>query len=161
MTFYATVTVVSPGAGSPSGTVTFKDGPNTLGTVTLSLGKAQWTTSALGVNSHTITATYSGNGNFLTSTGTTTHPVYKASTKLTAYPRSGGQLRAGLQRLHDLTPLAGRSIVFKIGTSVICTATTNSSDMATCSTSILGSGTYTATFAGDSSYYSSSASSTY
>src|SRR5439155_1180773 len=40
VTFTATVSVVPPGSGTPSGTVTFKDGTNTLGTGTLSSGQA-------------------------------------------------------------------------------------------------------------------------
>jgi len=58
VTFTATVT--SPG-GVPTGTVTFTEGGITLATVPLdSTGKASFTTSSLGVGTHTITATYSG-----------------------------------------------------------------------------------------------------
>ena len=66
--FTATITVVSPGAGTPTGTVTFWDGTNSLGSVTLdSSGKAPpFSTSALSVGTHSITASYSGDTNFKT-----------------------------------------------------------------------------------------------
>ncbi|MGZ8848021.1 MAG: Calx-beta domain-containing protein, partial [Pyrinomonadaceae bacterium] len=67
-TFTATV---SSGAGTPTGTVQFKDNGNNLGApVALAGGVAQFTTSALTVGTHTITADYSGDVNFLVSTGT-------------------------------------------------------------------------------------------
>jgi hypothetical protein len=64
--FTATVT----GAGA-TGTVTFKDGATTLGTGSLSGGTpntATYSTSALGVGWHSITAAYDGNTNFTVST---------------------------------------------------------------------------------------------
>ncbi|MCX6033192.1 MAG: Ig-like domain repeat protein [Chloroflexi bacterium] len=64
VTFTAAVTVLAPGAGDPSGTVTFKDGATVLGTATLSGGVATFATSSLAVGSHTITAEYTGDGSF-------------------------------------------------------------------------------------------------
>jgi len=59
------VTAKSPGAGTPTGTVTFKDGSSTLGTGTLdSSGQAMFTTSTLTVGSHSITASYGGDTTF-------------------------------------------------------------------------------------------------
>ena len=54
--------------GTPTGTVTFKDGTTTLGTGTLSSGTATYTTSALTLNSHSITAVYEGDTNYTVST---------------------------------------------------------------------------------------------
>lgn len=55
--------------------VTFKDGTTTLGSGTLRTSNgtttASFTASGLGVGQHTITATYSGDGNFLAGTGAT------------------------------------------------------------------------------------------
>jgi hypothetical protein len=74
VTFTATVSVNSPGAGTPSSTVTFKDGATTLGTGTLNgvsgNDQATFTTSALTVGSHVITAVYGGDPNDNGSTGT-------------------------------------------------------------------------------------------
>jgi hypothetical protein len=68
VTFTATVT---PAFGStPTGTVTFHDGTTVLGkgVVNASTHQAVFTTSVLGVGSHSITAGYGGDANFLSST---------------------------------------------------------------------------------------------
>jgi hypothetical protein len=67
VTFTATVTAVSPGAGSPTGTVTFSEGAATLGTGTISSGKATLNISTLSAGSHTIIASYGGDPNFVAS----------------------------------------------------------------------------------------------
>ena len=60
-----TATVKPSGA---TGTVTFLDGSTTLGTGTVASGTASYTTTALAGGSHSITAVYGGDGNFLGST---------------------------------------------------------------------------------------------
>ncbi len=65
VTFTATVT---SGGGTPTGTVTFYDGAVVLGTGTLSGGVATFTTSALTLGSHSITAVYGGSTSFTGST---------------------------------------------------------------------------------------------
>ena len=68
MSFTATVGLVAPGAGTPTGTVAFLDGGTHLGVVALGPGgQAVLTTSALTAGVHTITAVYSGDGNFSSS----------------------------------------------------------------------------------------------
>jgi uncharacterized repeat protein (TIGR01451 family) len=71
VTFTATVT--SP-SGTPTGTVQFKDNGVNLGSpIPLNgSGVAQLTTSSLTGGLHPITADYSGDGNFITSSGTLT-----------------------------------------------------------------------------------------
>lgn len=68
ITFTATVSPVMAVAPTPSGTVTFFDGGMSIGTGTLmSTGsgvQATLTLSTLTAGSHTITATYGGDGNF-------------------------------------------------------------------------------------------------
>ena len=54
----APVAPVTSSAGTPTGTVTFKDGAAALGTATLAAGVATLTTSSLTLGSHTITASY-------------------------------------------------------------------------------------------------------
>ena len=62
VTFTATV---SGGSITPTGTVTFSDGSTSIGTATLSSGTATLTTSPLTTAAtHTITASYNGDGNF-------------------------------------------------------------------------------------------------
>src|SRR5438132_950770 len=72
VTFTATVSVTAPGSGTPAGTVNFQVGGTTItgcGTAALN-GSAQATcaTTSLAVGNDTITAIYSGNANFNTST---------------------------------------------------------------------------------------------
>jgi hypothetical protein len=80
VTFTATVTGPA-GTGTPSGTVTFKDGANAIactnaGGQTLNAsGIATCQTAALTAGTHTITAAYSGDAVFLTSTGTLNQTV--------------------------------------------------------------------------------------
>ena len=70
VTFTATVAATAPGTG-PTGTVNFLEGGNTLASgVTLDgSDQATFATSSLAVGSHTITASYSGDTNFLASAG--------------------------------------------------------------------------------------------
>ncbi|MGD0135503.1 MAG: Ig-like domain repeat protein, partial [Bryobacteraceae bacterium] len=62
-TLTAAVTVIAPGAGTPTGTVQFLNGNSVLGTVTLSGGTAALTL-AVTPSSFTFTAAYSGDSNF-------------------------------------------------------------------------------------------------
>lgn len=54
---------------SPSGTVTIKDGATTLATLPVVDGAASFTTSTLAVGTHSLSATYSGDANFVQSSG--------------------------------------------------------------------------------------------
>jgi hypothetical protein len=84
VTFTATVTS-SIGGSVNSGTVSFKDGSTTLASPTVNgSGVATFSTSALSVATHSITATYNGSGNFTTSTSNTVSQVVNpASTSTT------------------------------------------------------------------------------
>jgi len=68
VTFTATVGAVPPGAGTPTGTVTFSEGGVVIGTGILhvvdGVDRAVFTTAALGVGGHTITAAYGGDGSY-------------------------------------------------------------------------------------------------
>jgi hypothetical protein len=80
---------VGAGSGVATGSVTFTDTINgvttTLGTVTLAAGQAVYTTSALIVGVHTITATYGSNS----TTATVVQTVYEGTaTVLSAVPAS-------------------------------------------------------------------------
>jgi len=59
------VAAVAPGAGTPTGTVTFQDGNVVLGTVAVGTGHtATFTTSFAVAGAHVITAVYNGDSNF-------------------------------------------------------------------------------------------------
>ncbi len=65
VTLTATIGVVAPGAGTPSGTVAFQEGSIVLDTETLGdSGTVNFTTSALAVGANSITAVYSGDFEF-------------------------------------------------------------------------------------------------
>lgn len=72
VTFTATVTVVLPGSGTPTGEVAFVDGATVLGTAGLDgSGKAGLSTSSLAAGTHQIVAEYAGDPDFNSSTSTT------------------------------------------------------------------------------------------
>jgi hypothetical protein len=73
VTFTATVSPQS--SGMPTGTVIFQDGTNTLKTVTLSGGAANYTTSKLATGTHNVSAIYNGNSSFTTSSAALTQTV--------------------------------------------------------------------------------------
>ena len=84
VTFAATVTPVSPGSGTPTGTVTFYDGRTALHTATLRHGFASYATSALSVREHNVTAAYEGDSTFKGSKSSTlSRVVHQASTTTT------------------------------------------------------------------------------
>src|SRR5207245_8710427 len=71
VTFTATVAIVSPGAGTPTGTVNFLDGTTVIGSGTLSATApftATFSTTSLAAGTHSITAQYLGDTNFNGST---------------------------------------------------------------------------------------------
>ncbi|KOG46300.1 hypothetical protein ADK74_12590 [Streptomyces decoyicus] len=85
VTLRATVTPVAPGAGTPTGTVTFTITGGDTVTVSLDAGgTAVFTNRApLAAGSHSVTAVYSGDANFTTSTDTDTQTVNRAATSTT------------------------------------------------------------------------------
>jgi large repetitive protein len=105
--FTVTVAPVSPGSGTPTGTVTFLDGSSTIATASLSGGKTIFHLLYPGIGVHTLKASYAGDTNFAGSSGvfqetiqvgTDTYlsvpasTVYGQVTTFTATVRSLGQL---------------------------------------------------------------------
>ena len=73
VTFVASVAVVAPGAGSPGGAVAFSDGSVAIGSAQVDgNGTASFSTTALTAGTHHVTATYSGDTNFV---GSTSSPI--------------------------------------------------------------------------------------
>jgi hypothetical protein len=75
VTFTATVSAVAPATGTPTGTVTFLDGVNTLGMRTLVNGVAALSIGTLSSGSHAITVSYSGDSVFYAAQGSLTQVV--------------------------------------------------------------------------------------
>ena len=71
LTFTATVSSASGTGETPTGSVEFFIDGTSVGSFGLnSRGSATYTTAALSVGSHTITASYAGDGGFLASSST-------------------------------------------------------------------------------------------
>jgi hypothetical protein len=89
--------------------------------------------------------------------------IGKVATKLVAAPAKRSLLSimfsATLTRVSDAAPVAGRTIVFKVAGQTICSATTSSAGKVSCTVNaiVIGSGSYSASFAGDGTYLPSSA----
>ena len=79
VTFTATVDAVSP-TDTPTGSVTFYDGTNLLGIAFLSNGSATWSAVNLSSGTHSITAAYSGDGNFAPNTSAAWTQVVQVGT---------------------------------------------------------------------------------
>ena len=166
VTFTATVSAVSPAAGTPTGTVTFLDGGTSIGTGTLSGGVATLTTSTLAAGNHTITASYSGDSNFGTSTGSLTNNpqvVNKGATTVTLTssqnPSALGQAITFTATVSGGGGTATGTVTFLDGGTSIGTGTL-SGGVATLTTSTLAAGnhTITANYSGDSNFSASTGS---
>jgi hypothetical protein len=157
VTFTATVTAT---AGTPTGTVTFTEGSTILGTGTLSSGKATYTTTALSVGSHPITASYGGDSNNDVSTSSMVMQVVngkpKANVTLTSNnnPSDSGQTVKFTATVSSSG--ATGSVTFYDGSTSIGTATL-SGGTASFSTSSLTAGSHniTAVYGGNTTYASS------
>ncbi len=107
VTLTATVAPVAPGSGTPTGTASFFDGATLLGSAALSSGVATLTTSSLSVGTHSITAVYSGDGNFIGSTSSVlSQVVNKAPTITTLTANPSGSVGFG----HHVTFTAAVSV---------------------------------------------------
>ncbi len=110
VTFTAQVAVTAPGAGSPSGTIVFKDGTTTIGTQPISSatgGQASITVSNLTVGQHAISATYSGDDSFNGSVGNAAQSVIRAQTStLVASSANPSQSGQGVQFTATVSPVA-------------------------------------------------------
>ena len=168
VTFTATVAAVSPGAGTATGTVQFYDNGSAIGTaVTLTSGSA--TSAAItnfGVSTHSITAVYSGNSSFITSTSSAVSQVVnKASsgTGLTSSvnPSLFGQAVTYTALVTGSFGTPSGTITFKNGSTTIGTGTLNGSGVTTFSTSSLAVGnaySISAEYGGDASFVTSTSS---
>jgi hypothetical protein len=159
VTFTATVSVTTPGAGTPAGNVEFRDGTTVLGTTALSGGTASYTTSALTVGDHPITAVYAGDDSFVTSTSAAiTQTVSTAGATLaisvSPNPTVYGQ-NATVTAIAAATTggVPTGTVTFTEGTTTLGTGTL-ATGSATFVIGTLGVGTHsiTATYGGDTNH---------
>lgn len=126
----ATVGVVAPGAGAPTGTVTFKDGTAVLGTGTLSVSNgsvvATLSTTAIPIGTHSITAEYAGDVNFSSKTSAAINVTVKTpSTTTLGSTASTSRFGQSVILKATITPVAPGSIDPPTGTVTFFDGTTS------------------------------------
>ncbi|MBZ5537598.1 MAG: Ig-like domain repeat protein [Acidobacteriia bacterium] len=165
VTFTATASPVVAGAGTPGGTVTFMDGANALGTVAVGAGSATLTTSSLTVGTHSITAVYGGDPNFLGGTsGVLSQTVKQASTSTllvsTLNSTLLGQSVTFTATVSAVAPGSGvpsGTVTFKDGTTILGSAAVNGGIASfTIGSLTAGNHPVTAIYSGDANFLGSS-----
>jgi len=161
VTFTATVT---GGAGTPTGTVNFKDGATVIANAVAldGSGQATFTTSSLTAATHTISAVYSGSALYSTSTSANLSQVVGKGNTTTSLVSSLNPSCAGspvtlTATVAAVAPGAGvptGSVDFKDGATVIGTVALNVSGVAALTTSSLSVATHnlTAAYKGSGSF---------
>ena len=166
VSFAATVSASSPGSGTPTGTVTFSIGSTVLGTATLSGGSGSITTaSPLAVGNDTIKASYSGDTNFKTGTGTVVQTVNQDSTTTSlassANPSVFGQSVTLTATVSANAPGSGApagSVTFMDGTTTLGTVTVSGGSASYSTTKLApGHASVTATYNGNASFITGTA----
>ena len=150
VTFTAAVT--PPAA---SGTVEFKDGAVSLGTLTVLGGTAELTLSNLTSGNHSITAEYSGDSAFLGSTSAPVDQFVKSPSSTTLASSPNPSLSgASVSLTATVSPMeATGTVEFKDGAASLGVAVV-SNDIAVLSVSSLAAGSHslTADYSGDTTY---------
>jgi hypothetical protein len=145
-----------------TGSVTFKDGSATLGTVTLAAGVATFSTSGLSAASHPITAVYSGAPGFLASTSPMLSQAVGLSTSTTTITSSAGPVNPGdsVTFTATIAPSTGTGLVTfqDENTGTTLSVVTPANGVATLTTSFSTPGPHgiTALYSGDSNTSASS-----
>jgi hypothetical protein len=169
VTITATVTPTAPGAGTPTGSITFFDGTNIIGSGTLSGGSVSMTTSTLSQGAHSLHASYSGEFDFSASVSPTIAEavgVIPTQTALTGAPApsSFGQAVTFTATVSPVAPSTGTptgTVTFTQGSTTLGTAPLAvgaGGDKAALTVSNLpvGADPITATYSGDTNYGTSS-----
>jgi hypothetical protein len=157
LTFTATVTSTQ---GTPTGTVTFKEGATTIGTGSLSSGQATLTISTLSASPHSITAEYGGSGNYNPSTSNPlSQTVNKANTTTTITADLPDPSRVGENYVVSFSVTANSpgsgtptgNVTVNDGEGHTCTATVA---VGSCALPSIGEGakTLTANYIGDGNF---------
>jgi Glycosyl hydrolases family 28/Bacterial Ig-like domain (group 3) len=160
-----TAAVSSTTSGTLTGQVQFLDGTKVLGSVPVSGGVATLT-QALSGGSHSITAVYSGDTNFATSTSAAAAVVVNAAASATGLVAAPTTLTVGGSSVLTaaVTGIVGGAVptgavTFYDGTTSVGVATLDGTGRAsyTATFSAVGAHTLTATYAGDGNYGTSQA----
>jgi predicted secreted protein len=164
-TLKATVKAVTPGGGTPTGTVTFREGETVLATVPLSAGTAKYALKSTSPGEHEITATYSGEADYEASSGGIVQAILVAGTELTltssknpAPHGSSGTLKATVKTIAPGGGTPAGTVTFREGETVLAIIPL-SSGAATYPLKALTVGEHkiTATYSGNADYGASEA----
>jgi len=149
---------VASSAGTPTGTVFFMDGTNILGSAALVSGVASYSATALAVGSHSITARYSGDSNFValnSSAQTVTINLFTPTVALTATPATaqvGTAIALGATVTGTGATPTG-TVKFMDGTTTLATINLASGAASYSATALaVGSHTITASYSGDTNF---------
>jgi hypothetical protein len=126
-TLKANVKAVAPGAGTPAGTVTFREGEAVLATVQLSGANATYSLKTLPPGEHAITASYSGDANnepgqsepLLQTIARATTTTSLSSSLNPAPSGAAGNLTATVDALAPSVATPTGSVVFSEGEAVL------------------------------------------
>jgi hypothetical protein len=151
------VAVAGAGSGTISGTVTFYDGSIALGAATVANGTASLSVTSLKPGSHSLTALYSGNTSYGTSTSAALTENVIIATSASALTSSANPSSAGgsLTLTADVTSNGGTpagNVTFFDGAAKVGTASLNSGIATlklTGSVWTVGTHSLTASYAGD------------
>jgi len=167
VTFTAIVAASSGGAGTPSGTVTFNEGANTLGSASVdNTGRASLTVNSLTAGSHNIIGSYSGDGNFLLSSAAASQTVNKSPTTTSVNSTPNHSVHGQTVTLTAIVSASGGgagtpagTVTFSDGASTVGSAPLDNTGTASLPVSSLtvGSHSITANYSGDSNFLGSSA----
>jgi len=152
---------VSATSGTPTGSVTFKDGATVLGTTALAGGIANFSTAKLASGSHSITASFVGSTYFIASASSALTEVVENGTTTvvtsSANPSVYGQSVTLTATISHGTTIPTGTVTFKAGTTVLATVAVSSSGTGTYTSSAFTVATHpiTAVYSGDSNYVGS------
>jgi autotransporter-associated beta strand protein len=166
VTFTATISMLFPSSNppaNPTGTVLFFDGSTNIGQMSVAstsgVSTAAFSTSTLTVGTHSITASYSGDGNFTASSGGLPQTVVKIGTTTTVTSSGSSSVFGQAVRFTaSVSPSAAAgSVQFVIdGTDYGSVSVSNGLALSNNITSLsVGAHTVTASYLGDSTYASS------
>lgn len=158
-----TATVSSSGNVTPIGIVAFKDGTNSLASVSLVNGSASFTTSTLSGGTHSMSAVYSGDGNNQASTGTFSQTVNPAASSTTVAsspnPSTYGQVVTLTAAVTAVPPASGTptgTVTFNQNSTALGSTTlSNGTGSISVTNLAVGTDSLTAVYSGDTNFLGS------
>ena len=169
VTLTVTVQAVAPAAGTPTGTVTIFDGATILarGVALSGGGQASFNTSSLAPTTHSLTASYSGDANFASSTSVPISQVVVKGQSVATLESSMNSSAFGqgvtlTVTVQAVSPAAGTptgTVTILDGTTILASGVAldaNGRASFTTSSLAMGANSLTATYSGDANFASSS-----